>query len=319
MRALITGATGFAGRYLVQHLVQYGELEIHGTCLTDPTGAEAAFFTSLMELDMRDEPALLHCLEAVQPDIVFHLAAQTHVPTSFQAPWETMEINLKSTLNLFESLRALDLLRTRIVLVSSSEVYGAVTPDNLPIKETHPINPTSPYSVSKIAQDMLGLQYFNTYGMPIIRARPFNHIGPQQNPNFAVANFATQIAEIEQGIRPPAIYVGNLSAQRDFSDVRDVVRAYHLLALYGEAGKVYNICSGKARSVQSILEILLRYAEVEVRVEVDSARFRPADIPIIYGDFSALQSVTGWQPSYSVEQTLLDILNNCRAAVASRI
>jgi GDP-4-dehydro-6-deoxy-D-mannose reductase len=251
--------------------------------------------------------------------MIVHLAAQTYVPAARKDPWPTFEINIRGTINVLESMKALNLRQSRVLIVGSSEAYGFVRADDLPLDENQPFNPgANPYSVSKIAQDMLGLQYFQSDGLTVLRARPFNHIGPGQQPIFVAPNFATQIAEIEAGLKPPVLRVGNLAAERDFSDVRDVVRAYHLILTRGEPGAVYNICSGRALSIQRLVDILIGYARRDITVEVDPERVRPVDVPRVVGDFSALQQATGWQPAYTIEDTLRDVLDDCRQQVAAR-
>jgi GDP-4-dehydro-6-deoxy-D-mannose reductase len=247
----------------------------------------------------------------VRPDLVFHLAAMADVGRSFQNPWETLENNIVSQINVLQAILNLR-LPTRILVVSSAEIYGSAVKTGVPQDENTPFQPANPYSVSKVAQDMLGLQYFISYKMPIIRARPFNHIGPSQKGGFVAADFASQIAAIEAGQHEPVIYVGNLSAERDFTDVRDVVRAYYLLALKGEPGQAYNVCSGEAYSVQYLLDTLLNFSTVNVEVRQEPSRMRPSDVPRRVGDATKLREATGWKPEILFEQSLLDILNDWR-------
>lgn len=262
------------------------------------------------ECDLRSAGAVRSLLEAVRPDLIFHLAALADVGKSFTNPWETLENNIVAQINVQQAILQLR-LEARILIVSSAEIYGA-TGGSTPINEDYPFLPTSPYSVSKVAQDMLGLQYFLSHKMPIIRARPFNHIGPSQKGGFVAADFASQIAEIEAGQREPVMYVGNLVAQRDFTDVRDVVRAYYLLSKEGEPGEAYNIASGQAYSVQYLLDTLLSFSVASIEVRQDPARMRPSDVPLRVGDAAKLRACTGWEPTIPFEQTLLDILNDWR-------
>jgi GDP-4-dehydro-6-deoxy-D-mannose reductase len=205
-----------------------------------------------------------------------------------------------------------------MLIVSSAEIYGPVNVEDLPVTEDAPLRPTSPYSVSKIAQDMLGLQYFLSHNIPIFRVRAFNHIGPGQNQRFVAPDFALQIARIEAGQVLPVIAVGDLTAQRDFTDVRDIVRAYRMIVEHGNPGDVYNVCSGKARSIQSLLDRLLVHSTARISVEVDPDRLRPASLPILLGDNTRLRKATGWQPRIAFDQTLRDVLDDCRQRIRQR-
>jgi len=222
--------------------------------------------------------------------------------------------NIIAELNLLRAVQELG-LATRILLIGSSEEYGHVRPDDLPVNEETPFRPENPYAVSKIAQDMLGLQYFIAYKLPVIRVRPFNHIGPGQGEHFVSAAFAHQVAAIEAGRQQPVLRVGNLDAERDFTDVRDMVRAYHLAILQGEPGEVYNIGSGQAVAIRAILDILLSLSVVDVRVERDPNRLRPADVPRIVCDPRRFRTCTGWHPTISLQQSLRDILDDWRTRV----
>lgn len=317
MRILITGIGGFVGGHLAQHLraVSPGSI-IHGTVLFRGQAAPDASVI-YHELDLKDARAVSQLIADVHPDHVYHLAAQASPRRSFAEPWETLENNIRAQLNLIEACLALSPL-PRLLIVSSAEIYGPVQPEQLPIDETAPFRPTSPYGVSKVAQDMLGLQYYLSHGLPVIRARPFNHFGPGQSEGFVAPDFAIQIARIEAGQQEPIIRVGNLSAQRDFTDVRDVVRAYRLLMERGAAGEAYNIASGCSYSIQQLLEILLKHSSAVIEVQPDPARLLPIDVPIIRGDARRLRAATGWEPTIQFEDTLLDILNDCRARVGRR-
>lgn len=265
-------------------------------------------------LDLKDETALRQVVEQAQPDHIYHLAAQASPRRSFSQPWETLENNIRSQLNVFLACLSLG-IQPRILIVSSAEIYGPVQPDQLPIRETAPLRPTNPYGVSKVAQDMLGLQYWLSHHLPILRARPFNHFGPGQSEGFVAIDFSIQIARIEAGQQEPVIEVGNLSAMRDFTDVRDVVRAYRLIMEKGIPGEVYNVASGRAYSIQSLLDTLLGYSTTRIEIRTDAARMMPIDVPIIQGDTTRLREATGWQPMIGFEQTVLDILNDCRKRV----
>ncbi len=206
-------------------------------------------------------------------------------------------------------------LSPRVLVIGSMDEYGHVAPDQIPVTEETPLRPDSPYGVSKMAQDFLGLQYFLSHHVPIIRVRPSNHIGPRQNDQFVTSNFAKQIAEIEIGKREPVLRVGNLSAQRDFSDVRDMVRAYYFAIERGEPGEVYNIGSESAVSIQHIVELLLAHSRVPIRIEQDPTRLRPSDTPLMYCSATKFRAQTGWRPTIALEQSLQDILDYWRTQV----
>jgi len=225
-------------------------------------------------------------------------------------------VNIRGTLNLLEAVRALK-LETRILVVSSAEIYGAAAADALPLTESAPFVPSSPYSVSKIAQDMLAWQYARAHSLHVVRARPFNHIGTGQSADFAVPNWASQIAAAELGLREPIVAVGNLAAARDFTDVRDVVRAYALALERGAAGAVYNVCSGVPQTMQHVLETLISLSRTPIAVRVDPERVRPIEIPVLYGSYARLQADTDWRPQISLAQSLTDVLNEWRARLRS--
>jgi GDP-4-dehydro-6-deoxy-D-mannose reductase len=245
---------------------------------------------------------------------VYHLAAQAFVPRSFSHPWETLENNIRSQLNLILACLELDPM-PRMLAVSSAEIYGVVSPDKVPMHEDLALHPTSPYSVSKVTQDMLALQYQQSHDLPIMRARPFNHFGPGQNERFVAPAFAMQIARIEAGLQEPVINVGDLSARRDFTDVRDIVAAYHLIVEHGTPGAVYNVASEKAYSIRQLLETLISFARMDIKINIDESRLRPVHIPVLLGDATRLREETGWSPTYTFEQSLLDVLNDCRERV----
>jgi len=313
MRVLITGAGGFVGGHLATFLCRETPLELHGTLLNGETRPELATLgVATHTLDLRDAGSVQRLLADVRPERIYHLAGQAYVPQSFETPWETLEINVRGPLNLFQALHELNLTDTRILVIGSAEMYGLVRPEQSPLTEATPFAPPSPYSVSKIAQDMLALQFFLSYKMFTVRMRPFNHIGPGQNIRFAVSAFASQIAQIELGLAEPVVYAGDLSAERDFTDVRDIVRAYYLALERGEPGAAYNVCSGVAHKMSTVLERLITLSTHPIRVAIDEARLRPVEIPRLVGDFSALHKQTGWQPQISFDQTLQDVLADWR-------
>jgi GDP-4-dehydro-6-deoxy-D-mannose reductase len=318
---LITGATGFVGPWLIDYLQKNTDFVLHGTANRNPDGVESPLpaACAVHRLDLRDSEAVCALIEAVRPTRIYHLAGQSYVPTSFSAPWETLDTNIHSLLNFFEAIRKFELVSTtRLLVIGSSEMYGPVRPEQTPITEETPFDPASPYAVSKIAQEMLAVQYRRSYGLHTVRVRAFNHIGAGQTGRFAVASFATQIAEIEAGLKEPIVYVGDLSAARDFTDVRDIVRAYHLTLEHAAPGAVYNVCSGVAWTMQRVLELLLSYSKRPIEVRIDPTRLRPSDIPILRGDASKLREATGWTPQIPIEQTLREVLESARQRVRSR-
>ncbi len=312
MHLLITGATGFVGTHLRRYLREATDWQVTGTAFPERPPESCYPRERCVALDARDDARVRALLREVRPDAILHLAAQSHVPTAYKDPWDTLENNIKGQLNLLEACVALE-LKPRFIAVGSGEEYGRATEDELPLRESHPLRPENPYSVSKVAQDALGYQYFRSYEIPVMRVRPFNHVGPGQSERFVLPAFASQVARIEAGKQEPVLRVGNLSPARDFTDVRDVVRAYHLLLLHGEPGEVYNISSSRARTVQSLVDQLLALAEVEITVETDPERYRPADVPIIYGSAEKLEAATGWQPEIPFEKTVADVLAEWRA------
>ncbi len=315
MRILITGLSGFAGSHLAEYLLRQSDVQISGTIYG--AGNQAQHLLDRIQahrLDLTDEDATRRVLQNTTPDVIFHLAGQAYVPSSWSDPWSTLANNIRAEVNILHGLTQLE-LSARVLVVGSNEEYGRVRADELPINEATPLRPDSPYGVSKIAQDYLGLQYFISHHLHIVRVRPFNHIGPRQAPRFVASNFAQQIAEIEAGMREPVIRVGNLDTRRDFTDVRDMMRAYALAIERGEAGEVYNIGSGIPRRVGELLDGLLSWTQVECRVEVDPARLRPSDTPVSYCDATKFKTQTGWEPQIPFEQTVRDILADARARV----
>jgi len=267
---------------------------------------------TLVECDLRDASSTRDTLERMRPDWIFHLAAQSFVPTSWSAPTESLTTNVLGQLNLFEAVRRIG-LQCRIQIACSSEEYGMVYADELPIKETNPLRPLSPYAVSKVAQDLLAYQYWMSWKVDSVRTRGFNHEGPRRGPVFVASDFAKQIADIEKGLKPAVLHVGNLEARRDFTDVRDMVRAYWMALEKCEPGEVYNLCSGRAYSIQQVLDLLLGMTKVKIEVRQDRMRLRPSDVPVLLGDCSKFTQATGWEPVIPFEQTLRDMLDFWRA------
>ncbi|NTU66254.1 MAG: GDP-mannose 4,6-dehydratase [Chloroflexi bacterium] len=315
MRALITGVGGFAGSHLSDYLLAHTDWQVFGCVLPGWDCSRLDRRVQCIELDLRDRLAVRAMLEQNAPSVIFHLAAQAFVPVSWQDPWDTLENNIRAQTNLLDGLVKLN-MRPRMLIVGSNEEYGLVQPQDLPLNENSPLRTNNPYAVSKLTQDWLGLAYFLSHQIPIVRVRPFSHIGPRQADNFVVPAFAKQIAAIEAGQQEPVIRVGNLTARRDFTDVRDMVRAYHLAITQGEPGEVYNIGSSQSHSIQQVLEILMSFSRVSARVEQDPARMRPSDTPEIRCDASKFHRATGWQPTIPFEQSLRDVLDDWRGRLA---
>jgi GDP-4-dehydro-6-deoxy-D-mannose reductase len=311
-KVLITGATGFVGKHLINHLVSIGTSELYGTTLSEKDGAERI---KLEKVDLKDYGKVLELIEKIKPDQIYHLAAFTSPADSFSNPASSVLGNIEIQLNVLNALKECDLKGARTLVVSSAEVYGMVDGSDLPIRESTEFRPVSPYGVSKIAQDYLALQYFLSHKMDIIRVRPFNHIGPGQSNAFSVASFSEQIARIEKKLQEPVLKVGNLAAKRDFTDVRDIVRGYALLMEKGKSGEVYNIGSGRSHSIHSILEKLLALSSEKIEIENDPDRARPSDIPDIYCDMSKISLLTGWKPEIELAATLKDTLDYWRSIV----
>ncbi len=316
MQALITGAGGFVGGHLCNYLLEHTDWSLTGTVFDPAAAGPEQPRLDLRPLDLRDGERVTAVVENVRPDVIFHLAAQSSVSASFDDPWDTLENNIHSEVNLLEAVRRSG-REVRFLVIGSNEEYGAPNPEELPQTEQSPLRPGSPYAVSKVAQDFLGLQHYLAYGTSVVRVRPFNHTGPGQSPRFVVPAFASQIARIEAGLQEPIMRVGNLSTSRDFSDVRDIVRAYHLAVTGGKAGEVYNLASGEPRLIKGVLETLLSYSAVDIQVERDPKRYRPVDVPVVYGSAEKFHRQTGWQPEIPFDQTLRDTLECWRDQVSS--
>lgn len=317
-KVLITGISGFAGSFLAEHLLQKGSFELFGTFLTDQSLISISTIKNsinLEKIDLLDEKNVLSLIESVKPDIIFHLAALTSPQESFSSPHITITNNINAEINILEALRKHNLLNCRTLIVSSGEIYGVVNQLDLPIDEKTEIRPASPYAVSKIAQDYLGLQYFISYKIPIVRVRPFNHIGPRQSASFVVAAFAKKIAEIEKYKKTDIITVGNLKAKRDFTDVRDIVAGYLILIEKGKIGDVYNIGSGVSISISEVLNKLLALSSVSINVKEDQSLLRPSDIPDLRCDNTKIKNEIGWNVTINLDQTLKDTLDYWRNIV----
>lgn len=321
MRILITGATGFVGSHLIEFLLRLkdegDDLEIYGCRRrrSDMGNVQhVAAEVRWVELELTDPHSVQHAVEEVEPDVIHHLAGQTFVPTSFKAPQETLMVNGVGTVNLLEAVRRAE-VDPVIHTCGTSEEYGLVHPDEVPVKETNPLRPLSPYGVSKVVEDLISQQYYRSYGIKTVITRAFNHEGPRRHEAFVTSNFAKQIVEIEKGLRPPVVRVGNLEAVRDYTDVRDIVKAYWLAAQKCNYGEPYNICSGRGWKIRDVLNTLLEISSGEAKVEVDPSRLRPSDVPLLVGDCTKFREKTGWKPEIPFEKTLEDLLEWWRGRI----
>ena len=344
MRVLITGITGMAGSFLAEYLVnQHPDVEVFATFrwrskldnlqdlrnrgklnvldegqrITDQPSLRRFVRrgqVTVIDCELQDGSAVRGVIRAVQPDKIFHLAAQSFVPTSWTAPAATLTNNIVSQVNLFEAVRDAR-LDPVIHIAGSSEEYGLVYPDEAPIAESNPLRPLSPYAVSKVAQETLAIQYFRSYGLKCIVTRGFNHTGPRRGQVFATSSFAKQIAEIEAGLRKPVIEVGDLESRRDWTDTRDMVRAYWLATERGDPGEVYNVGRGMCIAVGDMLDILLSHSNVEIAKEQDPSRMRPSDVRLLWANVDKFKQATDWEPVIPFDQTMADLLGYWRERV----
>ncbi len=311
MKILITGITGMAGSHLAEHLLSENGHEIFGTCRWRSKKDNIYDFhdkINLCECELKDPHAVNRLIQDVRPDQIYHFAAQSSVSSSWNSPQDTIVNNVTSQLNLFEAVRLLKLKDIRILISGSSEEYGLVYENELPVNENNQLRPMSPYGVSKVTQTAMAFQYFKNYGMHIVRTRSFNHTGPRRNETFVTSNFAKQIVEIELGRKEPVIHVGNLSAIRDFSDIRDIVNAYVIALDHGTPGEMYNIGSDVSHSIGDVLDMLLSLSDVEIDIKEDPSRIRPLDVPELRCDSSKFRNKTGWKPEIEFRTTLSDLL-----------
>lgn len=317
-KVLITGASGFAGSHLVEYLSVHKKYKLFGTYLLGASLKNidtTRYPIDLLQVDLTDDKKVTEIIKAIQPDLIFHLAALPSPAESFRKPLETIVNNVSIQINILEAIKEANLLKTRILIVSSADVYGMVSRKSIPIDEDTPFTPTNSYAVSKITQDFLGLQYSISYGLPIVRVRPFNHIGPRQSPQFVISSFAKQIAEIEKGTKENILHVGNIKAKRDFTDVRDVVRAYSLIIEKGKSAEVYNIGSGVSYKISDILDILLSFSKVKIAIQIDPSLLRPGDTPDFICNNQKIKKTINWEPAIPIEQTLKDTLDYWRNIV----
>lgn len=316
MRVFITGIAGFAGSHLAELLLKDGE-EVLGTFLQDEPLQNIEVFQDDLRLfpcDVRDADTLKKIMKEVQPEEIYHLAAIAFIPASINDPRATFETNLLGTLNVFEAAKGMG-DNPRILFVGSADEYGMVANDELPVTEDNPLRPASPYSVSKVSASLLAYQYGLAEKAHVVRTRSFNHTGPRQSSQFVCSDFARQIVEAEMGKGAPEIHVGNLKPKRDFTDVRDVVRAYRDVLRHGEPCEVYNICSGTSVGIGEILDMLISLSGRQIRVIERPERTRKCDVDEIRGDYGKIKLTTGWMPLISLEKTLEDMIEYWRQVV----
>lgn len=318
MRILITGVAGFVGSNLAEFILSNNpKYEIYGAVRWRSNKENIENIQNrlnLIECEIRDRSSVNYLIKEAKPDLIFHFAGQSSVFSSWHSPADTLNANSIGLINLLESVRS-EKLDPLILVAGSGEEYGFTLPSELPISETNPLRPLSPYAVSKVAQDMIGYQYFMNYNLKIIRTRAFNQSGPRRNDIFVESSIAKQIALIEKGRLKPILNVGNIEVSRDFSDVRDVVRGYVLALEKGIPGEVYNICQEKSISIREIINILLSFTDFKIEIKTDPSKLRPSDNPVIIGDCKKFRTATGWQPEIPINKTLQDILNFWRMKI----
>jgi GDP-4-dehydro-6-deoxy-D-mannose reductase len=312
VRALITGIGGFVGRHLRQHLEEQGD----SVCgLGRPADSQDLLAGRFFGADLSDRGAIDRIVREAQPEAVYHLAAQSSPAESLSDPWATIGNNLLAQINLFEALLAAN-LRPRVLVIGSSDEYGRVEPADVPTHEGVALRPLTPYAVSKVGQDMMGYQYFAQHGLPVVRVRPFNHTGPGHDARFVIPSLARQLAQIETAGREPILHVGNLDVERDFTDARDMVRAYRLALVAGVPGDVYNLGRGQSIRIADMVDELISLCRVPVQTRVDPALLRPTDIPRQEADTRKFTALTGWQPLIPWHTTLSDTLDYWRSRVS---
>ncbi len=323
MKSLIIGAAGFVGAYLIRHLQQdlgqrtaatkLPKERISTDCNTGCMQGTQIRETEIYDLDILDADAVLNLLQRIRPDYVFHLAAQSSVAVAWSHPGVTVDVNIRGAVNVLEAVRAMEKEnRPRVLLVGSGEEYGLVRAEEIPICEDNRLCPGNIYAATKACQTMFGSIYAKAYEMEVVMVRAFNHIGPNQEPLFVVADFCRQVAWMEAGRQEAVLRVGNLDVRRDFTDVRDVVRAYAMLAACGKSGEVYNVGSGRAVSIADIVRMILQKSGISITVEPDASKLRPVDLPVIEANIHKLQQATGWQPQIGLEQTIEETLHYWR-------
>lgn len=317
-KILVTGVNGFVGSHMADFILKENLGEVFGMVRGKTPGYDniknIIDKMQIINCELNDFFSVRKAIETSQPDIVFHIAGQAFVPSSWESPIETFNSNVMGSINLFEALRKSG-IDPKIQIACSSEEYGLVHENETPIKETNPLRPLSPYGVSKVAMDLLGWQYFKSYGMKIIRTRAFNHSGPRRGKEYVDSDWCRQVALIEKGKQKPEVFVGNLNAKRDFTHVKDIVRGYWLAATKATPGEVYNICSGKAYSMKQVIDLIFKQTSMKIKVTPDPKRIRPSDVELLLGDYSKFAKETGWAPQIPFEQALKETLDFWREKI----
>lgn len=311
-RALVIGAAGFVGGYLINELKVFYEMEVFATKL--PNSQWNSSLAKVYDLDIMEKDDIVDLLFEIRPDYIFHLAAQSSVGVAWKSPGMTVDINIKGSINVMDAVREL-YYKPRVILIGSGEEYGHIAEGETPIREDNPLRPGNIYAATKVCQNMIGHIYSQAYDMELVLVRAFNHIGPGQAPLFVVSDFCKQVAEIEKNLREPVIKVGNLAARRDFTDVRDVVKAYVKLAQMGIPGETYNVGRGKAIAIKDLLQMIIERSTADIKVEIDPAKIRPVDVPVIEADTSKIYKLTGWKPEITLEQTISETLDYWRKQI----
>lgn len=310
-KGLVIGVAGFVGNYLINEMC-CNDFEAYATKL--PHEKYENPNAKVFDLDIMDKDAIVSLLFDIRPDYIFHLAAQSSVGLAWKNPGLTVDVNIKGSLNVMDALREL-YYKPRVLMIGSGEEYGHIQPNEVPIVEGNLLRPGNIYAATKACQNMIGSIYSKAYDLELVMVRAFNHIGPGQAPLFVVSDFCKQVAEIEKGLREPVMKVGNLAAKRDFTDVRDVVKAYVKLVQLGKAGETYNVGRGNAREIREILDMIVSMSSVQITVETDPNKIRPVDVPIIEADITKLTQLTGWSPQIPLKQTIQETLDYWRAHV----
>lgn len=310
-KGLVIGAAGFVGNYLIHELVN-NRIEAYATKLPHETLTNEN--AKVYDLDIMDKDSIVSLLFEIRPDYIFHLAAQSSVGLAWKNPGLTIDVNIKGAVNVMDAVREL-FYKPRVLLIGSGEEYGHIASGETPILEENHLRPGNIYAATKVCQNMIGNIYSRAYDMELMMVRAFNHIGPGQAPMFVVSDFCKQVAEIEKGLREPVMMVGNLAARRDFTDVRDVARAYVKLVKKGAPGETYNVGSGNAQEIRQILDAIVSMSDVDIRVEIDPNKIRPVDVPIIEADITKIHELTGWKPEIPIEQTIKETLDFWREHV----
>lgn len=311
-RALVIGAAGFVGGYLIKELKKSHDMEVFATKL--PNSQWESTLARVYDLDIMEKDDIVDLLFEIRPDYIFHLAAQSSVGVAWKRPGMTVDVNIKGSINVMDAIREL-YYKPRILLIGSGEEYGHIEEGETPIRENNPLRPGNIYAATKVCQNMIGHIYSQAYDMELVLVRAFNHIGPGQAPLFVVSDFCKQVAEIEGNLREPVMKVGNLAARRDFTDVRDVVKAYVKLVQMGIPGETYNVGRGQAIAIKDLLQMIVERSTADIKVEIDPAKIRPVDVPVIEADTRKIYDLTGWKPEISLEQTISETLEYWRKQI----